>query len=82
MDTNELIVYSVKVNMPGTSTFRVRVFSNIDAEETLREYYHDMFFMEQPDITQYTVTKIAPFKDTDQLAIALRGYEYADKYQS
>lgn len=82
MDTNELTVYSVKINMPNTSMFRVRVFSNVDAEETLRDYYHDMFFMEQPDITQYTVTKIAPFKDTDQLAIALRGYEYADRYQN
>lgn len=82
MDTNELIVYSVKVKMPGIATFRVRVFSNVDAEEALRDYYHDLLFMEQPDITQYTVTKIGPFKDTEQLALALKGYEYADKYQS
>ena len=82
MDTDQLIVYSVKVNMPGTSTFRVRVFSNVNAEETLRDYYHYVFFLEQPDITQYTVTKIAVFKETDQHTIALRGYEYADKYQN
>lgn len=82
MDTNELIVYSIKVKMPDLSIFRVRVFSNVDAEETLLEYYHDIFFIDQPDITQYVITKIAPFKDTEQLALALRAYEYADKYQS
>ena len=82
MDTNELIVYSIKVKMPDLSIFRVRVFSNVDAEETLLEYYHDIFFIDQPNITQYVITKIAPFKDTEQLVLALKGYEYADKYQS
>lgn len=77
-----LTVYAIKVKISNDYTFRVRVFSNVDAEETLRDYYHDMFFMEQPDITQYSVTRIASFKDTDQLEIALRGYEYADKYQN
>ena len=80
MDTNELIVYSIKVKMPDLSTFRVRVFSNVDAEKTLLDYYHDIFFIDQPDITQYVITKIAPFKDTEQLVLALRGYEYADRY--
>ena len=82
MATDQLIVYSVKVKMPNVSYFRVRVFSNIDAEEALRDYYHDLLFLEQPDITQYTVTRIAVFKETDQHTIALRGYEYADKYQN
>lgn len=82
MNTDDLVVYSVKVWINKDYTFRVRVFSNEDAEEVLTYYYYDKLFDKQPDITKYTITRISVFKESEQLAIALKGFEYADRFQS
>jgi hypothetical protein len=75
-----LVVYSVKVKINNSYTFRVRTYSNENAEEVLLFYYYSKLSHKQADPTKYEVTRLTEFKDTDQLCIALQAYEYVDRY--
>lgn len=81
-DNDDIVVYSVRVFISHDNIYRSRTFSNSNAEEVIEFFFYGKLSDQQADITKYLVKKVAKFKDTDQFAIALKGYEYLDKYSN
>lgn len=81
-DDEEIVVYYVKVFISHDNIFRSRTFSIPDAEDVLEYFFYDRLSDQQADLSKYHIKKIAKFKDTEQFAIALKGYEYLERYSS